>query len=207
MIKLLRSILFISVFSFGLLSTANANLEVRPGGMVYDDVLNITWLADANYATTSGYDSDGRMSWDEAMTWAASLNVGGVSDWHLPTADTTCYTYNCTNSEMGHLFYNELGGTAMSSVLTSSDPDVALFTNILGAYWSLTEWEFNPDYSWFFDFSHGYQNVSSKDYLLGFAAWAVHDGDVGLIPEPEMYAMLSIGLLAMFGFGRLSRQS
>ena len=35
---------------------ANAALYSRAGGtMVYDDVLKITWLADWNYAATSGY--------------------------------------------------------------------------------------------------------------------------------------------------------
>jgi len=29
--------------------------------MIYDDVLNITWLQDADYAQTSGYDPDGLM--------------------------------------------------------------------------------------------------------------------------------------------------
>ena len=29
----------------------------------YDTALNITWLADANYAKTSGYDADGLMNW------------------------------------------------------------------------------------------------------------------------------------------------
>lgn len=86
MIKLLRAILCIGIFSLGLLSTANANLEARAGGMVYDDVLDITWLADANYAATSGYDQDGRMNFSAANTWAAGLSYGGYDDWRLPTA-------------------------------------------------------------------------------------------------------------------------
>jgi len=42
---------------------AQATLIDRGGGLIYDDVLNITWLQDANYAMTSGYDADGRMNW------------------------------------------------------------------------------------------------------------------------------------------------
>ena len=38
---------------------AQAALHDRGGGLVYDDVLNVTWLQDANYAQTSGYDADG----------------------------------------------------------------------------------------------------------------------------------------------------
>ncbi len=42
----------------------------------YDTVLDITWLADANYAQTSGYDADGMMDYR-----LASL---GFSNWRLP---------------------------------------------------------------------------------------------------------------------------
>ena len=94
--------------------SANAALVDRGGGLIYDTDLNITWLADANYAMASGYDADGRMTWTNAMTWAANLSYGGYIDWRLPTTlqpDPTCqfndaigsYGYNCTGSEMGHL--------------------------------------------------------------------------------------------------------
>ena len=86
----------------GLLASgaAQATLFDRGGGMIYDSDLNITWLADANYAQTSGYDADGRMNWGAANTWADNLVYGGYSDWRLPTSDT-CYGYNCTGSKMG----------------------------------------------------------------------------------------------------------
>ena len=69
---------------------AQATLLDRGGGLIYDDVLNITWLKDANYAKTSGYDDDGRMNWSAANAWAASLSyfdsVRGVdiTGWRLP---------------------------------------------------------------------------------------------------------------------------
>jgi len=40
----------------------------------YDTDLHITWLADANYAQTSGYDADGLMNRIEAITWASNLS-------------------------------------------------------------------------------------------------------------------------------------
>jgi len=213
MIKLSRAILCISVFSLGLISTANANLEARAGGMVYDTDLNITWLSDANYAQTSGYDADGRMNWNEANTWAESLNVGGVSGWRLPTADW-CLGLSCPKSEMGHLFYNELGGTEFNSILSSSDPDLALFTNIqqvylFDEYWSGTTDYIHMDYqnavAFAFRFFDGFPDEAYKSY--NFSAWAVHDGDVAAIPEPETYAMMVLGLAVLFGFGRLREQS
>lgn len=210
MIKLLRILLCSSVLSVGLLANANAALETRLGGLaVYDTDIDITWLADADYAKTSGYDADGVMSWPDAKAWAAGLSVGGITGWRLPTADTSCAGYNCNHSEMGHLFYDELGGKAGFPVPSSS----SFFSNIreyFGGfdhfYWTSTE--FTPDLGWIFYFANGHQGWGIDIPHYGFA-WAVHDGDVGagLVPEPEMYAMMSIGLLALFGFRRLRQQS
>ena len=58
-------------------SSSHAALYDRGNGLIYDDGLDITWLQDANYAQTSGYDSDGTMTWSEASTWAAQLEYGG----------------------------------------------------------------------------------------------------------------------------------
>ena len=46
----------------GLASTAQADLIDRVFA-VYDTDRNISWLKDANYAQTSGYDTDGLMNW------------------------------------------------------------------------------------------------------------------------------------------------
>lgn len=46
----------------GLAGGAQAALWDRGNGMIYDDVLNVTWLQDANYAKTSGYHATGRMT-------------------------------------------------------------------------------------------------------------------------------------------------
>ncbi len=61
--------------------SANAALYDRGNGMIYDDVLDITWLQDANYAQTSGFDADGRMDWVTASSWAMGLSFGGFTDW------------------------------------------------------------------------------------------------------------------------------
>jgi hypothetical protein len=85
-----------SIILGGLLAStaAQATLFDRGGGLLYDDVLNVTWLQDSNYARSSGYAtaSNGMMNWYDASQWAANLNyfdnVRGVtySDWRLPTA-------------------------------------------------------------------------------------------------------------------------
>ncbi|MDP2823739.1 MAG: hypothetical protein Q8O52_13825, partial [Sulfuritalea sp.] len=51
----------LALLAAGLLSSgvAQAALNDRGGGLIYDDVLNITWLADANYAATQFAATDG----------------------------------------------------------------------------------------------------------------------------------------------------
>src|SRR5262252_9804231 len=62
-----------------------AALYDRGNGLIYDSVLNITWLQDAQYAQTSGYDSDGIFDWADAETWVHQLNYMGITGWRLPT--------------------------------------------------------------------------------------------------------------------------
>lgn len=42
---------------------AQGALFDRGNGLIDDSSPDITWLADVNYAATSGYDLDGRMNW------------------------------------------------------------------------------------------------------------------------------------------------
>ena len=83
-----------------LIGASQASLIDRGSGLIFDTVLNVTWLQDANYARTSGYlvpsraaaDPlfNGMMDWSESVAWANSLSFydasRGVSwtDWHLP---------------------------------------------------------------------------------------------------------------------------
>lgn len=199
MIKLLRTILCVGIFMLGFLSTANAALETRLRGQAYYDTdLDITWTTNA--------DINGRHDWDDQINWVSGLTIAGVSNWRLPSADVNgdgfvvnCFgggVAGCSDNEMGYLFWEEN--------ITASAPGP--FNNIQSYfYWSGTEFAPIPSVAWEFDFNDGSQFASRK-FPDNFA-WAVHDGDVGLIPEPEMYTMMSIGLLAMFSFGRLRKQS
>jgi Protein of unknown function (DUF1566)/PEP-CTERM motif len=203
----------------GILSSgaAQAVLFDRGGGLIYDNVLNITWLSDANYAQTSGYDSDGVMNFSAANTWAANLSYGGYTDWRLPTTmqpDATCSYqttisagYGCTGSEMGHMFYNNLGATAGNDILSGSNiANLALFTNLQSYYyWSGTVFAPVPaDLAWYFATRDGAQ--SPDDLPVTYYAWAVRPGDVAAaIPEPETYAMLLAGL-GLLGFAARRRQ-
>jgi hypothetical protein len=64
---------------------AQATLLDRGGGLIYDTVLDITWLQDANYAVANGDDADGLMTWSQSVAWADRLVYAGFDDWRLPT--------------------------------------------------------------------------------------------------------------------------
>lgn len=189
------------VLATGLSGAAQAALFDRGGGLIYDDALKVTWLADANYAQTSGYDADGRMNWYDATAWAANLvyhdSVRNVdySDWRLPSVgNPNIGTYSpctggfCSSSELGFLFFGELARYANSNLYP--------FVNIQpDAYWFG-----DPSYSgnyysaYYFHTYLGIQYPQIKSYE--FYAWAVRDGDVAAIPVPEAdtWAMLLAGL-------------
>lgn len=184
---------------------------------VYDSELNITWLADANYAATSGYSADGRMKWEAAQGWIGTLNAAGhlgFSDWRLPFSDG-CIGYDCTGSELGHLFYTGFGGVAgFGDPMPALDhPNLSLFSNIQtdGTYWSASE--FLSDAAWAFEF--GPYDVGRQIYyptFYKFNAWAVRNGDVAAVtpyvmepmavPLPAAAWLLGGGVGALFVLSR-----
>jgi hypothetical protein len=124
---------------------ANAELLDRGGGLIYDTLLNVTWLQDANYVSTSGYDTSlygsnywGQLTWQDAQKWAASLSYYDAirnvtwSDWRLPnmlpinppTYDLT-WNYDgssdlgfnilSSNTEFSYLYYVTLGNLGATS--------------------------------------------------------------------------------------------
>ncbi len=79
----------------------------------YDDQLNITWLADANYAKTQydqsggvAGDADGYMRWSTAHAWAASLGYYGITGWRLPVMAPPAFFQGYRASNNG----TEVGG-------------------------------------------------------------------------------------------------
>jgi hypothetical protein len=164
----------------------------------YDDVLDITWLADANAPAAqsfglAGVASDGRMSWYAANAWITELNGSnylGLDDWRLPHAeppDPTCpsqydpggglpvvgFGPGCAGSDMGHLF--QVDG------VTYFEPEP--FANIVGGYyWSDYVLPYAPSYAVAFLPTIGDQIGFSK--TDGNFVWAVRDGDIAVVPTP-----------------------
>jgi len=117
-----------------------------------------------------------------------SISYGGSSQWRLPATDTICIGFNCSSSDLGELFYNELGGIPNSPIPTGP------FSNVEGVYWS-NEVISNPSDSWIFYTCCGNQdNYQSKSYLY-YNVWAVSPGNVGApVPIPGAVWLFGSGL-------------
>ena len=171
-----KSIVVYILLTFILLITpeAKADLIDRGNGLIYDDSLNITWLQNA--------DSEGSMTWSEANEWAGSFFFQGYSDWRLPTTDPLCPDKNCTDNEMGHLFYTD----------GIKDVTMGMFSDVKSSiYWSSTEYDNST--AWRFNFKYGSQGTSDKEQTR--YAWAVRDGDSTppVAPEPLSYLLFISG--------------
>jgi len=87
-LMLSASLLLASQANAGLIERAITDVTFGTVQAYYDDVLDLTWLKDANFAKTSGYaatgvSSDGKMTWAAANTWAGQLSIGTFDDWRL----------------------------------------------------------------------------------------------------------------------------
>ncbi len=142
-------------------------MSVNPDGTIHDDALGINWLPDANLAMsrdlggrglTFGIDQglhtdptafeinpDGSMGHDTAVAWIAAMNrfdngrgYLGHTNWRLPDSpDLDDQGYYKTGTEMGQLFYSELGGRAGGSVQLADGVYNGMFHNFQPYYyWS-----------------------------------------------------------------------
>lgn len=135
---------------------------------------------------------NGKMTWWGAQAWANSLVYGGFDDWRLPTTNPAELGYNNTGSEMGHLFYTDMGSTADQSITNTANYN--LFSNVqFYVYWSGPERTGDPKAAWdFFTTSGPINGFGYKGVQL--YAWAVRSGDVASIPVPAAIWLFTSGL-------------
>jgi hypothetical protein len=67
----MRILTLVAVFALAFAGASQASLVNYGGGLIYDDVLKITWLQNAHLSATesfgvAGLSADGRMNWYQA---------------------------------------------------------------------------------------------------------------------------------------------
>jgi hypothetical protein len=186
------------------IGSAVGALHDRGQGMIYDDVLDITWLADvAHRQRVHPIYHFGDIQWDEALNRAADLVYSGYTDWRLPSAfnrdgSGPCVGFNCVATELGHMYYNNMGATAGTSVLAGSNSaNLALFENLEDAHiiWTSTAGvspTCSAECAYAFIMTRGDQVLTTR-FDPGHA-WYVRDGDVAPIPEPKSYVLILFAL-------------
>ena len=219
-------LLSVLIMMIGLSVSAHAMLVPMGDGTIYDTDKQLSWLQDAG--------AGGVKNWAAANTWVNQLNTiqniygvagyAGRTNWRLPNADPGCgINYNCTNSEMGHLYYTELGnlgycdasgncpqagwGLTHTGSFTNLQPDI---------YWSGTAVG-GPSHAWAFDFTNGGQAYGASE--PSYYAWAVSPGcrpfTYGLVsgicstpvPASGTVGLIVLGLAGVITYGMRLRKA
>jgi len=175
----------ITASSEGVNGTASVTITPVPVATVYDNLNNISWLADANLAATNRFglpvctasgpqpcvNPSGSMSYQAAAAWVQAMNAanyGGHTNWQIPTTPTVdggCsknnpagggnFGFNCSRNAMGSLYYNTLGLKAPNTAVPIPNSTVGPFSN------------FQPFLYWS-RFSRGSQGYATLSFSSGW---------------------------------------
>jgi len=154
----------------------NPRFTDNSDGTVTDNLTGLIWLKDANAADTSGYDTDGAVTWENAFDFINKLNDGdygtdssgncGQSDWRLPNKLELA---SLTNSA----FYNPCISNAAGDAKWTAD---APFSNVQsGYYWSGTTYAYLTDHAWYVGMYYGH--VGSYGKTTTYYVWPVRGGN------------------------------
>lgn len=225
----------------GINGAAKASL-ITIGTATYNGVeYKLIWEANNNGNSVIWLDyTNAQLSWSDQVAWAASLNdfltyniypeytvTWDDETWRLATMFDGIYEYgyngattagyNITNSELGYLYYVELGNLGSYDTAGKWQLEIGLqntgeFENLTMSkrYWFGTEYANSTGFAWDFEMGRGYQNRHYQNY--GGNGLALRSGQVSVVPVasvvdpvPEPVTMLLFGGAAM-GFAGLRRR-
>jgi hypothetical protein len=211
-------------------SAAHASLTVIGTATYLGETYNLIYQDDGPNGPITWLDySQSVNSWQTQVNWASlelgpnltvTLNPGYTSTidwttgWRLPTTvdgpnvygwdGTTTGGFNITTSEMGYLYYTELGNLGSVDTDGNTIPSGNGLTNtgpfenlVKFTYWSGTEYDTMTNDAWAFAFQSGRQEIDLKGNR--FYVMAVHDGVVSAVPIPGAIWLLGPCLVGLAG--------
>jgi hypothetical protein len=152
---------------------------------IRNDGVELMWIQSADLA-------GGPTNWWDAMEWAANLDYAGYRDWRLPTTDNAGLGFSMTESEMGYLYYTELGNPP-GGPFANAGP----FSGLEHLFWSSTEYGEEGAYVFWFSWDNdsGFQNTEYKEPLA--LSDTIYPWAVRTIPEPATLLLLGCGALTL----------
>lgn len=204
----MKNIVFFVALSLLFVSVSSAELIDRGGGLIYDTGRDITWLQDANYAKTSGYDDDGLMYLRDATNFINKLrdeSYLGYNDWFMGIGISEGELPNVFEGEVN--YYGYLDEILHSSLYYNDGVTfnaTSPFINLQGGqygYFSADYWingSGYPNYSGSYLFKFYFENGRTHLTGLGNAlsgnypntqgyVWPIRYGDstsIAVVPEP-----------------------
>ena len=212
-VPVLITALLISNFSLAALAIRDLDGDWSNGHEgVYDDVLNITWLADAVMTSSSGYGADfllgipdgsrdytGRISHGTAHGQISSMNSHdagdgylGVNNWRLPHAAPVGGSEEYLEGELSYNYHMNLGGVdcfgdkAGCTNQTGLD-NQSLFVNLSFDHWTDSGEFFQEDLGFFCPCAIVQVGASQRtipSVQTFYHTWPVADGDFGTSAVP-----------------------
>jgi hypothetical protein len=198
---------------------AQAQLTVIGTATYQGTAYNLIWDDDNNGNSVVWLDyTNARANWAAQNSWAAGLDGAlayNIDPMYAVTWDEDYWRlttsaganpgsgYNQTTSEMGHLYYEELGLLSYPDrgniPVTDAELNATNFDNLTASwYWSGTEYAFDPNAALYFGMHSGNQVIFTKSFK-GYGL-ALRSGQVSAaeaVPEPATMLLFGFGLAGL----------